>query len=198
MELVFATHNRNKVEEIRQVLPPHISIRTLEEIGCQEEIRETAETLEGNALLKASFVLEKYGYPCFADDTGLEVASLEGAPGVYSARYAGVPKDDRANMDKLLSEMKGKPDRRAQFTTVIALCFENEKLIFKGEVKGLITQMPRGDKGFGYDPVFQPEGYEKTFAELTLAEKNQVSHRARALAKLLAYLKQHFPENGMS
>lgn len=193
MELVFATHNPNKVREIQQVLPSHIGIRTLDEIGCFDEIPETADTLEGNAVLKASHVLKNYGYPCFADDTGLEVTSLGGAPGVFSARYAGIPKDDRANLAKLLKEMQGMTDRRAQFSTVIALCLNGETHIFTGEVKGIITKAPRGSMGFGYDPVFQPEGYDKTFAELPLEEKNRISHRARAMDKLLIYLKDHLP-----
>ncbi len=188
MQLVFATHNPHKANEIRKVLPPHISIKTLEEIGCLEEIPETSDTLEGNALLKASHVLENHGYACFADDTGLEVSALGGAPGVYSARYAGHPKDDAKNLAKLLEEMEGVADRTARFTTVIALCCPGETHVFKGEVRGNITLSPRGSQGFGYDPVFQPDGYDRTFAELTLEEKNSTSHRARAIAQLLDFL----------
>ncbi len=188
MELVFATHNLNKVKEIQQVMPPHITLRTLEDIGCVEEIPETSDTLEGNALLKALHVVNKYGVACFADDTGLEVAALGGAPGVYSARYAGTPKNEARNMQKLLKELEGRADRKAQFTTVIALCTGRESHIFQGEVKGEITKSPRGGLGFGYDPVFRPEGYEKTFGELTLEEKNRISHRSMAVAKLLEYL----------
>lgn len=188
MELVFATHNPNKIREIRQVLPPHINLLTLEEIGCREEIPEIADTLEGNALLKASFVLKRYGYPCFADDTGLEVDALNGAPGVFSARYAGTPKNEAANTEKLLKEMRGITDRKARFTTVIALCDEEGSQLFRGVVQGEITHAPKGEKGFGYDPVFRPTGFDKTFAELTLEEKNQISHRARAVAQLLEHL----------
>ncbi|GGD59168.1 non-canonical purine NTP diphosphatase [Muriicola marianensis] len=188
MELVFATHNPNKIREIQQVLPPHITLLTLEDIGCRTEIPETADSLEGNALLKASFVLENYGYPCFADDTGLEVDALDGAPGVFSARYAGTPKNEAANTEKLLKELQGKTNRQARFTTVIALCYGDETYLFRGEVEGEITEAPKGEKGFGYDPVFRPAGFDKTFAELTLEEKNQISHRARAVAELLEHL----------
>jgi XTP/dITP diphosphohydrolase len=189
MELVFATHNLNKAKEILPELPPHIELRTLGDIGCLDEIPETASTLEGNAIIKASFVKNKFGLSCFADDTGLEVVALNGAPGVYSARYAGEPKNEEANIAKLLEEMEDQQDRRAQFTTVIALCLENETRLFRGVVKGLITSSPRGSNGFGYDPIFQPEGYDRTFAELSLQEKNKISHRARAFAKLLKSLK---------
>ena len=188
MELVFATHNPHKAEEIRKVLPPHISIKTLEEIGCLEEIPETSDTLEGNALLKANHVLENYGFACFADDTGLEVTALGGAPGVYSARYAGHPKNDAKNLAKLLDEMQGITDRTARFTTVIALCFQGKTHLFHGEVRGRITESPRGYQGFGYDPVFMPEGHDRTFAELTLEEKSSISHRARAFVKLMGFL----------
>ncbi|NER10996.1 XTP/dITP diphosphohydrolase [Muriicola jejuensis] len=195
MELVFATHNLNKVREIQAVLPPHITLRTLEDIGCREEIPETADTLEGNALLKATHVLKHYGMPCFADDTGLEVDALGGSPGVFSARYAGLPKNDSKNVEKLLKDLQGQPNRKARFTTVIALCTHEESRLFMGEVEGVITEFPRGNKGFGYDPVFQPEGYGETFAELSLPEKNRISHRARAFAKLLLHLKRHFPQS---
>lgn len=188
MELVFATHNLNKAKEILPQLPAHIHLKTLKDIGCMDDIPETANTLQGNALIKASYVKEKYGLSCFADDTGLEVVTLGGAPGVYSARYAGEPKNEAANMAKLLKELKGKKDRQAQFTTVIALCFDQGNHFFKGEVKGQIIEKARGSNGFGYDPIFQPEGYDRTFAELSLEEKNQISHRARAFSKLLEFL----------
>lgn len=191
MELIFATHNEHKLVEIRSLLPQNITLRSLGDIGCTEEIPETSETLEGNALLKATYVLESYGLPCFADDTGLEVAALEGAPGVYSARYAGEPKNEARNSEKLLRQLEGHKDRRAQFTTIIALCLGKETHIFKGSVKGVITYAPRGLNGFGYDPVFQPDGLEKTFGELTLKEKNQLSHRARAFSKLISFLKEY-------
>ncbi len=195
MELVFATHNPNKIREIRQVLPPHVTLLTLEDIGCREEIQETADSLEGNALLKASFVLKNYGYPCFADDTGLEVDALDGAPGVFSARYAGTPKNEAKNTEKLLREMQDKTNRKAQFTTVIALCDGKESYLFRGEVEGEITESPKGEKGFGYDPVFRPKGFEKTFAELTLQEKNRISHRARAVTQLLRHLEKREYKN---
>ncbi len=190
MELVFATHNEHKLVEIRSLLPKNIHLKSLDDIGCTEEIPETSETLEGNALLKAKYVLDRYGLPCFADDTGLEVAALHGAPGVFSARYAGEPKNETRNVEKLVSQLHGQKDRRAQFTTIIALCLGNETHIFKGVIKGVITNIPRGSNGFGYDPVFQPEGLDKTFAELTLKEKNQLSHRARAFSKLIKYLEE--------
>ena len=190
MEFVFATHNEHKLEEIHSLLPKNISLKSLNDIGCTEEIPETSDTLEGNALLKAKYVLDRYGLPCFADDTGLEVAALNGAPGVYSARYAGEPKNEARNVEKLLSQLDGQQDRRAQFTTIIALCLGKETHIFKGVIKGIITHIPRGSNGFGYDPVFQPEGENKTFAELTLMEKNQLSHRARAFSKLIKYLQE--------
>lgn len=190
MELVFATHNEHKLAEIRSLLPKNIRLKSLDDIGCNEEIPETSETLEGNALLKAKYVLDTYGLPCFSDDTGLEVATLDGAPGVYSARYAGEPKNETRNVEKLLSQLHGQKDRRAQFTTIIALCLGKETHIFKGVIKGVITNIPRGSNGFGYDPVFQPEGVDKTFAELTLKDKNQLSHRARAFSKLINYLEE--------
>ncbi len=190
MELVFATHNAHKLVEIRSLLPKNISIKSLDDIGCKEEIPETSETLEGNALLKAKYVLDRYGLPCFADDTGLEVAALNGAPGVYSARYAGEPKNEARNVEKLLGQLHGQKDRRAQFTTIIALCLGKETHIFKGVIEGIITDFPRGTNGFGYDPVFQAEGMDKTFAELTLKEKNELSHRARAFSKLINYLQE--------
>lgn len=190
MELVFATHNEHKLAEIRSLLPKNIRLKSLDDIGCNEEIPETSETLEGNALLKAKYVLDTYGLPCFSDDTGLEVATLDGAPGVYSARYAGEPKNETRNVEKLLSQLHGQKDRRAQFTTIIALCLGKETHIFKGVIKGVITNIPRGSNGFGYDPIFQPEGVDKTFAELTLKDKNQLSHRARAFSKLINYLEE--------
>jgi XTP/dITP diphosphohydrolase len=190
MELVFATHNEHKIEEIRSLLPKNISLRSLDDIGCTEEIPETSYTLEGNALLKATYVLDRYGLPCFADDTGLEVAVLNGAPGVYSARYAGEPKNEARNVEKLLSQLHGQKDRRAQFTTIISLCLGKETHIFKGVIEGVITTNPKGLNGFGYDPIFQPDGSNKTFAELSLSQKNQLSHRARACTKLINYLEE--------
>jgi len=190
MELVFATHNQHKVEEVKGLLPPSIRLLSLNDIGCREEIPETADTLEGNASLKAVYVLKNYGVSCFADDTGLEVRALNGAPGVYSARYAGEPKNDTKNLQKLLQNMQSQEDRRAQFTTVIALATEKELKHFKGDVQGLITLKPRGSHGFGYDPIFQPLGYAETFAELPLSTKNKISHRARAFEQLMAHFRQ--------
>ncbi|NNJ88858.1 MAG: non-canonical purine NTP diphosphatase [Eudoraea sp.] len=188
MELIFATHNKHKLLEIGSLLPKNISLRSLDAIGCTEDIPETSETLEGNALLKAQYVLDHYGLSCFADDTGLEVHVLNGAPGVYSARYAGEPKNEERNIEKLLGQLHGLKDRRAQFTTIIALCLGKETHFFKGVIEGVITANPRGSNGFGYDPVFQADGMDKTFAELTFEEKNRLSHRARAFSKLVSYL----------
>lgn len=190
MEFVFATHNEHKLEEIRDLLPKGIMLKSLNELGCKEEIAETSETLEGNARLKANYVKERYGLPCFADDTGLEVVALNGAPGVYSARYAGEPKNESRNIEKLLQHMSEQTDRRAQFTTVIALNLGQQTHIFNGIIPGIITKSPRGHHGFGYDAVFQPDGLNKTFAELSLKEKNQLSHRALAFSKLVNFLKK--------
>jgi len=189
MKLVFATHNENKLIEIRTLLPHHIEILGLNEIGCTEDIPETADTIEGNAILKANYVKKKYGYNCFADDTGLEVVALKGAPGVYSARYAGEQKNADDNMNKLLAELQEENNRKARFKTVIAMNLENdEKVLFQGIAVGKIINEKKGDKGFGYDPIFQPEGYDKTFAELPLSVKNEISHRAKAMQQLIEYL----------
>ncbi|HET8752980.1 MAG TPA: non-canonical purine NTP diphosphatase [Salinimicrobium sp.] len=188
MELVFATHNPNKVREIQSMLPKHVKILSLKDIGCHEEIPETSETIDGNAILKANFVKSNFGYDCFADDTGLEVEALNGAPGVYSARFAGEEKDDEANIAKLLSELEEKPNRKAQFKTVIALNLENSEILFEGICRGRIIASKKGKNGFGYDPVFQPEGSEKTFAEMEMEEKSIFSHRGKAMRKLLDYL----------
>jgi len=188
MELVFATHNKNKVKEVQAILPPHISLLSLTDIGCLEEIPETGKTLEENAILKANYITRNFGYPCFADDTGLIVDALNGAPGVYSARYAGKSRDANANMDKLLIELKRAKDRKAQFETVIALNLNEEQHIFKGEIEGKIINEKRGEQGFGYDPIFIPNGYSKTFAELPSEIKNNISHRGLAIQKLITYL----------
>ncbi len=188
MTLVFATHNANKLKEIQALMPEHIQLKSLTDIGCTEEIIEDADTIEGNALIKVRYVKQKYGYDCFADDTGLEVEALDGQPGVYSARYAGKAKSATANTEKLLQNLKDKENRKAQFKTVIALSLGDEELRFEGICKGAITETPQGDGGFGYDPVFMPEGYEVTFAQMPLAEKNDIGHRGRATQKLLAYL----------
>ena len=187
--LVFATNNAHKLEEIRAILGNSIEILSLADIHCHADIPETADTLEGNARQKSRYVYEHYGLDCFADDTGLEVESLGGAPGVYSARYAdGQGHDSKANMNKLLKEMEEKNDRKAQFRTIISLIEKGEERQFEGIVKGQITREKRGESGFGYDPIFQPDGYETTFAELGSDIKNRISHRARAVAALCDYL----------
>lgn len=187
-KLVFATHNPHKLQEIRQMMPPGVQLLSLDDIGCLEDIPETAETLEGNALIKASHVWEKYGYDCFADDTGLEVSALNGAPGVYSARYAGRDADAAANMQKLLREMRGLPDRKARFRTVIALIRGGAEHIFEGTVSGEILTEPAGSGGFGYDPIFLPQGHALSFGQMSAGEKNRISHRGHALSKLTAFL----------
>lgn len=189
-KLVFATNNAHKLEEVRAILGDGYSVSGLKEIGCDEDIPETAVTLDGNAELKARFVKEKYGYDCFADDTGLEVEALDGAPGVYSARYAGPGHDSEANMELLLKNMRGKENRRARFRTVICLIEGDSLRKFEGIVNGMIIDERRGDNGFGYDPVFVPDGFDRTFAELTAEEKNGVSHRGRATSLLSEYLKK--------
>lgn len=189
MKLVFATNNQHKLDEVRQITAPYgIEIVSLADIHCQEEIPETAETLEGNAWQKAHFLREKYGMDCFADDTGLEVEVLHNAPGVYSARYAGSGHDSEANMKKLLQNLAGEKNRKARFRTVIALTIGGKEYTFEGIVSGKITTEKRGEGGFGYDPIFMPDGYDKTFAELGNDVKNQISHRAQAVGKLGAFL----------
>lgn len=193
MKIVFATNNSHKLEEIRQILGAGIEVLSLADIGCHDDIPETAPTLEGNAVMKARYVYDRYGTPCFADDTGLEVDALDGAPGVYSARYAGGKgHDSEANMSKLLHEMEGIQDRRARFRTVIALIERKDGLpvlhTFEGRIEGTISQERKGSSGFGYDPIFVPEGYERSFAELGSDIKNSISHRARAVARLAEYL----------
>jgi XTP/dITP diphosphohydrolase len=189
MKLVFATNNAHKLDEIRAILGNKIEILSLNDIDCHDEIPETADTLEGNALQKAMYIKEHYGYDCFADDTGLEVSALGGAPGVHTARYAeNTDHDSEANMNKLLRELEGKNDRSAQFRTVIALLLNGEQHLFEGIVKGDILTEKRGSEGFGYDPVFSPEQYSESFAELGAEVKNKISHRARAVAKLVEYL----------
>ena len=188
-QLVFATNNAHKLEEIRGMLDGSVRILSLEEISCHDDIPETAPTLEGNALIKARWVYERYGCDCFADDTGLEVDALGGAPGVHTARYAFPDRHDpEANTRKLLSELAGRSDRTARFRTVIALIEGGAERLFEGVVEGVITEAERGTEGFGYDPVFSPEDTGKTFAELGMGVKNEISHRARAVRKLCAYL----------
>ena len=188
MKLVFASNNLNKIKEIQSILNGSIQLLSLEDIGCHEEIPETADTIEGNAILKADYVTEKYGYDCFADDTGLEVKALNGEPGVYSARYAGEQKNADDNMNKLLDALKNEEDRSAQFKTVIALNLNGAQHLFTGLAKGNITLNKTGNHGFGYDPIFQPENYNETFAELSAEIKNKISHRAKATEQLIDYL----------
>ena len=188
MQLVFASNNKNKIKEIQLLVPHYIHVLSLEDIGCFEEIPETADTIEGNAIQKASYVTEKYGYNCFADDTGLEVEALNGEPGVYSARYAGEQKDANDNMDKLVLNLKDKTNRSAQFKTVIALNLDGNQTLFTGIIKGKIIDEKMGSNGFGYDPIFIAEGYSKTFAELTIEEKSTISHRGLAVKQLVAFL----------
>lgn len=191
MKLVFATNNKHKLDEVRKITSRHpVEIVSLTEINCFDDIPETADTLEGNALQKAHYIQEKFGLNCFADDTGLEVEALNNAPGVYSARYAGPGHDSEANMKKLLHEMEGKENRKARFRTVIALVWNGKTYTFDGIVNGTITTTKRGENGFGYDPIFIPEGYEQTFAELGNDIKNQISHRAKAVEKLDEFLTQ--------
>lgn len=188
MDLVFATHNQHKVHEIRAIAGPHWNIVSLLDLGCTEEIPETADSLQGNALQKARFVKDRYGINCFADDTGLEIEALNGRPGIYSARYAGEHCSFADNMNKVLAEMSGLTNRKACFKTVIALLWDDKTYFFEGRIDGTIIEKPRGNAGFGYDPVFVPDGSDKTFAEMDESEKNRISHRGLAIAKLLDFL----------
>lgn len=189
-KLVFATNNEHKLEEVRSILGKHYHVLSLKDIGDDTDIPETGITLEENAMLKADYLWKTYQYNCFADDTGLEVEALDNAPGVYSARYAGEQKSAVDNMHKLLHELEGKDNRKARFRTVIALIEDGKRYLFEGIVNGVITTSPRGDSGFGYDPVFQPAGYDQTFAELGLDEKNIISHRAKAVQELALFLRK--------
>lgn len=190
MKLVFATQNENKAQEIQSLLPEYFKIITLKDIRCFDEILETAETLEGNSLFKASFISETYNLNCFADDTGLEIEALDNRPGVYSARYAGPDKSAAANINKVLLELEGKTARNAQFRTIITLILNTSIFTFEGIVQGEIISEKRGENGFGYDPIFVPEGEIRTFAEMSLEEKNMHSHRARAFQKMIEFLKE--------
>ncbi|GAB3724713.1 non-canonical purine NTP diphosphatase [Flavobacterium koreense] len=190
MKLVFASNNKNKIKEIQLLVPNSIQILSLDEIGCTEEIPETADTIEGNAILKANYVTEKYGYDCFADDSGLEVDALNGEPGVFSARYAGEPKNDDNNMNKLLSNLKDKTNRKANFKTVICLNYKGKQHLFTGIINGKIIDEKIGDNGFGYDPIFVANDYSKTFAELSIEEKSNISHRGIAVKQLIEFLSQ--------
>lgn len=187
-EIVFATNNKHKLDEVRAIVGKYFNILSLADINCCEDIPETGSTFEENALQKARYVRDKYGYDCFADDSGLEVAALNNEPGVFSARYAGEPTDSLRNIEKLMRNMQGESCRDAQFRTAIALLYEGEELLFEGHIKGIIIDTLRGDKGFGYDPVFTPCGYDVTFAEMSSEQKNKISHRALATNKLIDYL----------
>ena len=188
--LVFATNNPHKLREIREIMPDHVTILSLADIHCEGDIPETADTLEGNALIKAHYVYDRYGFDCFADDTGLEVEALNGGPGVHTARYAGESQDPEANMKKMIAEMQENTNRHARFRTVIALIEKGVEHLFTGIVDGEIATEPRGEQGFGYDPIFIPEQTGLTFAQMGEEGKNQISHRARAVGKLLDFL-QH-------
>lgn len=190
MELVFSTNNSNKIKEINHLSGDKFHLLSLKDIQCFEEIPETQTSIEGNASQKAFYVYEKYHYNCFADDTGLEIEALNGKPGVLSARYAGESKNASDNMNKILAEMKGIKNREARFKTVISLVISGKETQFEGIVNGIILNEKRGGQGFGYDPIFQPEGSIRSFAEMDISEKNQISHRARAVSKLVEYLKK--------
>lgn len=188
MQLVFATNNPNKLHEVQSLIPKGITLLSLEDIGCYEDVPETQDTIKGNAIQKASYIKEKYGYDCFADDTGLEVDALDGAPGVFSARYAGDQRNSEDNIQKLLESLKHSSNRKAQFKTVIALELQGDQHQFTGICKGEITKNKSGTNGFGYDPIFKAEGYYKTFAELSLEEKNRIGHRGIAINQLVKFL----------
>lgn len=189
MKLVFATHNLNKLKEVQALVPEHITILSLTDIGCNEDIIEDAPTIKGNAIIKAQYVRDHYGYDCFADDTGLEVTALDGAPGVYSARYAGPQRSASDNMDKLLIALAVKQDRTARFKTVIAFAKAEKIETFTGICEGEITKERYGDDGFGYDPIFKPNGYEATFAQMAISLKGKIGHRGRAMQQFLSYLR---------
>lgn len=189
MQLVFASNNKNKILELQSMLPDTITILSLESIGCFEDIPETADTIEGNAILKANYVSEKYGYECFADDTGLEIDALKGEPGVYSARYAGEQRNADDNMNKVLENLSDTNNRKAQFKTVIALNIDGKQHLFTGIAPGEITLEKIGNQGFGYDPIFRPLQYQETFAQLSLDIKNKISHRGKATQQLIDFLK---------
>lgn len=191
MKLVFATNNQNKLKEVQALIPSHIKLLSLKDIDCEEDIPETQATIEGNAMQKALYVSEHYGYDCFADDTGLEINVLDGAPGVYSARYAGNHRDAEDNMNKVLKNLEDQADRSAHFKTVIALHLKDKIYTFTGLCRGEITTERRGEKGFGYDPIFKPNGYQQTFAEMELDLKNQIGHRGKAVQQLVEYLNNY-------
>jgi XTP/dITP diphosphohydrolase len=191
MKLVFATNNLNKLKEVQEMLPNSIQLLSLKDIHCFDEVDETETTLEGNAQLKADYVTQKFGFNCFADDTGLEVESLDGKPGVYSARFAGEPSNSQNNMQKLLIDLETKTNRKAQFRTAVSLNINEKKFLFEGICKGEILTRKEGEKGFGYDPIFKPEGFEQSFAAMTSEEKNKISHRGIAIQKLVEFLSNY-------
>ena len=190
-QLVFATHNIHKLKEVQALMPAHINLLSLTDIGCNEEIEESALTLEGNAILKANYITKNYGYDCFADDTGLEVKVLNGAPGVYSARYAGDACNPEANIRKLLADLEYSEDRSAQFRTVIALNIEGSQYLFEGVCHGVILKDKQGNGGFGYDPIFKPSGHDLSFAEMSQQAKGAISHRGEAIRRLIIFLKSN-------
>lgn len=191
MKLVFATNNLNKLAEVQKMLPKNIELLSLKDINCFDEVDETATTLEGNAKLKANHITQNFGFNCFADDTGLEVDALNGEPGVYSARYAGEPANAENNMQKLLQALTNKEQRSAQFRTAICLNIDGKQFIFDGVCKGEILKNKQGEKGFGYDPIFKPEGYAVSFAEMSSSQKNEISHRGLAIKKLINFLNEY-------
>lgn len=192
MKICFASNNPKKLEEIRAALGNEFEIVSLADIGCREELPETGDTLEANAFQKARYVKDHYGVDCFADDTGLEVEALDGAPGVYSGRFAGEPRSDERNVSLLLEKMRQTENRKAAFRTIIALIIDGKSFSFEGKAAGKILKKRSGNKGFGYDPVFQPDGYEKTFAELSMKEKNDISHRGKAVRQLAGFLTENY------
>ena len=188
MKIVFATNNPNKLKEIQSLIPKEIEIISLNEIGCTDDIPETGDTLEANAFQKAYYIKDNFNYDCFADDTGLEIDELNGDPGVYSARYAGPERNANTNINKVLNELKGKKNRKAQFRTAIALILKDEEHLFEGKVEGYISKDKQGNEGFGYDPIFIPENDIRSFAQMSMQEKGAISHRGRAVKKLVTYL----------
>ncbi len=192
MKLVFATNNLNKLAEVQKMLPNSIELLSLKDINCFDEIEETATTLDGNAKIKADYITQKFGYNCFADDTGLEVESLDNKPGVYSARYAGEPTNSENNMQKLLTELENNTNRKAQFRTSVCLNLNGKQFLFNGICKGEILQHKQGEKGFGYDPIFKPNGFTSSFAEMSSEEKNKISHRGIAIKELVEFLEENY------
>ncbi|MBC7524675.1 MAG: non-canonical purine NTP diphosphatase [Flavobacterium sp.] len=192
MKLVFASNNKNKIKEIQLLMPKNIEVLSLLDIGCTDDIPETATSIEGNAILKANYVTEKYGFNCFSDDSGLEIDFLNGKPGVHSARYAGEQKNDLQNTNKVLDELKNITNRKANFKTVICLNLNGNQILFSGIINGEITSNPTGTNGFGYDPIFIPDGYHLTFAEFDVLQKSKISHRGIAVNKLIKHLSSTF------